>query len=103
MLVQDKEQVMSLLKASRRELRGFGVRRCGLFGSFLSGQQNTLSDVDLLVEFEPGRKSFDNFMRLVFFLEEKLGRKVEVVTPESLSPYMGPRILGEVEYAALDS
>jgi predicted nucleotidyltransferase len=103
MIVQDKDQVLMLLKAHGRELQKLGVRRCGLFGSFLRGQQNSQSDVDLLIEFEPERKSFDNFMRLAFFLEETLGRKVELVTPESLSPYIGPRILREVEYAALDS
>jgi predicted nucleotidyltransferase len=39
-------------------------------------------------------------MHLAFFLEETLGRKVELVTPESLSPYIGPHILREVEYAS---
>lgn len=103
MIVQDKDQVLALLKTHAPELHKLGVRRCGLFGSFLRGQQNNRSDVDLLVEFEPALKSFDNFMRLTFFLEETLGRKVELVTPESLSPYLGPRIMREVEYVALDS
>ncbi len=103
MIVQDKNQVMTLLKAHRRELQQLGVKRCGLFGSFLREQQNDESDIDLLIEFVPEHKSFDNFMRLAFFLEETLGRKVELVTPESLSPYIGPRILREVEYAPLDS
>jgi predicted nucleotidyltransferase len=74
------------------------VKRCGLFGSFARGEQHGQSDVDLLVEFEEGQKSFDNFMHLIFFLEEVFGRKVEVITPESLSPYVGPHILREVEY-----
>ena len=103
MIVQDKDQVLNMLNAHRRELQNFGVKRCGLFGSFLRDQQNNQSDVDLLVEFRPEQKSFDNFMRLAFFLEEKMGRKVELVTPESLSPDIGPRILSEVEYVALDS
>jgi uncharacterized protein len=103
MIVKDKNQVMTLLKAHRRELQQLGVKRCGLFGSFLREQQNDESDIDLLIEFVPEHKSFDNFMRLAFFLEEMLGRKVELVTPESLSPYIGPRILREVEYAPLDS
>ena len=103
MIVQNKNQVLSLLNEHRRELQNFGVKRCGLFGSFLRGEQSNHSDIDLLVEFRPEQKSFDNFMRLSFFLEETLGRKVEVITPESLSPYIGPRILREVEYATLDS
>jgi predicted nucleotidyltransferase len=50
-----------------------------------------------LVEFEPGQKTFDNFMRLAFLLEDVLGRPVEVVTAESLSPYLRPHIAREVE------
>ena len=56
-----------------------------------------MSDVDILVEFMPDQHTFDNFMEVAFFLEDFLGRKVEVVTPEALSPFIGPHILREVE------
>lgn len=82
-------------------MRRYGVKRCGLFGSFVRGKQNDESDVDILVEFEDGQKSFDNFMGTAFLLEEVFGRKVDLLTPESLSPYIGPRILREVEYASI--
>jgi predicted nucleotidyltransferase len=59
------------------------------------------SDVDLLVEFEPSRKTFDNFITLTFLLEDHLQRRVELVPVESLSPYIGPSILEEVKYASL--
>ena len=49
------------------------------------------------MDFAPDQHSFDNFMALSFFLEDLLGRKVEVVTREALSPYIGPHILREVE------
>ena len=55
------------------------------------------SDVDLLIEFAPDEKSFDNFMAASFLLEEKLGRSVELVTREALSPHLGPHILEDVE------
>lgn len=99
--VQTKEQIFSLLAQNYTRLKGFGVKRCGLFGSFVRGEQTPNSDIDILVEFEPGQKTFDNFMHLAFFLEDVLGRKVDLVTPESLSPYIGPHILREVEYAAV--
>jgi hypothetical protein len=57
----------------------------------------------MLVEFEPGRKTFDAFMQLAFFLEALFGRRVELVTPESLSPYIGPHILREMEYVSFDA
>jgi predicted nucleotidyltransferase len=72
-----------------------------LFGSFAQGQQRSDSDVDILVEFDPGRKNFDNFMQIAFLLEELFGRRVELETPEGLSPHIGPNIMREVEYVPL--
>lgn len=101
--IQAKEELLSILREHRQELKRFGVRRCGLFGSFVRGQPTPDSDIDILVEFEPGKKSFDNFMGLAFFLEQLLGRPVDLVTVESLSPHIGPHILREVEYASLSA
>jgi predicted nucleotidyltransferase len=100
-MVQTKEQILGLLQQHQSQLKGFGVKRCGLFGSFLRGRPRADSDVDLLIEFEPEQKTFDNFMHLAFFLEETFGRKVDLLTPESLSRHIGPNILREVEYAAI--
>ena len=100
-VVQTKADTLDLLRNHRDEILSFGVSRLGLFGSFVREQQQTDSDVDLLVEFDPNRKTFDNFMHLSFFLEELLDRRVELVTTDSLSPYLGPFILKEVEYVNL--
>jgi uncharacterized protein len=78
-----------------------GVARLGLFGSFVRDEQGSDSDVDLLVEFAPGQKNFDNFMALGFYLEDLFDRRVELVTPESLSPYIRPHVMTEVEYAVI--
>jgi uncharacterized protein len=102
MSVQTKEQVISLLRGQHAHFKAFGVKRLGLFGSFLHGQPNQDSDVDVLVEFMPGCKTFDNFIQLAFCLEAIFDRQVELVTPESLSPYLGPQILSEVEYVTDD-
>jgi len=99
-MTERKSEIFAELAKHEDELRSFGVRRWGLFGSFVSGRQNNRSDVDILVEFETGKKSFDNFMRLAAFLEKQIGRRVEVVTPESLSLHIGPHILREAEYAS---
>lgn len=48
-----------------------------------------------------GQKSFDAYMELSFLLEEVFQQRIELVTLESLSPYIGPHILKEVEYASL--
>jgi predicted nucleotidyltransferase len=99
MTVQDKKQIFERLHENEPELRRFGVKSFGLFGSFQRGQQSSKSDIDFLVEFERGKKSFDNFMNLAFFLEDLLERRVDLITMESLSPHIGPKILREVEYA----
>jgi hypothetical protein len=78
-----------------------GVARLGLFGSFARDEANEDSDVDLLVEFAPGGKSYDRLLALADLLEEDLGRHVELVTPESLSRHIGPHILREVRYVSL--
>lgn len=74
-----------------------GVSRLALFGSVLRGRPRLDSDVDLLVQFAPGAKSYDRFLALSELLERHLGRRVELVTTEALSPYIGPRILAEAE------
>jgi uncharacterized protein len=99
--VSTKQEVLDRLRSSSQDLRRFGVSRVGLFGSFVRDEASADSDVDLLVEFESGKKTFDNFMDLGFHLEDLLGRRVETITPESLSPYIGPYILREVEDVAL--
>jgi predicted nucleotidyltransferase len=101
MAVQTKEQVLTLLRAHQLNLQQLGVRRYGVFGSFVHDTATEQSDVDVLVEFVPGQKTFDHFMQLAFFLEDLLGRPVDLVTTESLSPYIGPHILREVEYATV--
>jgi hypothetical protein len=64
-------------------------------------RENVLPRNKSIVEFAPDKHSFDNFMELPFFLEELLGRKVELVTPEALSHHSGPHILREVERVPL--
>lgn len=98
--VENKARIFDLIHLQQKTLQACGVKRLGLFGSFVRGEQRPDSDVDLLIEFEPDQKSFDNFMRVATLLEELTGRRVELVTRESLSPYLGPRILKEVEYAS---
>ena len=101
--INTKQEIFDTLNQSRSRLKALGVKKLGLFGSFVRGEQRTDSDIDLLVEFEPNRKTFDSFMELSFFLENILQHRIELVTLESLSPYTGPYILKEVKYASLPS
>lgn len=87
--------VFIILKKYKNEIVSrYSVKRIGIFGSYAKGQGNKESDVDVLVEFE--EPTFDNFMELSFYLEELFGRKVDLLTPKSLSPYMRPSVEKEV-------
>ena len=100
-MIKTKQDILATLEQNRSCLRALGVKKIGLFGSFVRGEQRPDSDIDLLVEFELGQKTFDAFMELCFFVDDILQHRTEVVTVESLSPYIGPHILREVEYAGL--
>ncbi|MBE0648961.1 MAG: nucleotidyltransferase family protein [Bacteroidales bacterium] len=91
--------IVSLLTENEKKIKQFGVLKIGLFGSFLTGDQNEHSDIDILVEFHQDKISYDNFINLCFLLDGLFqNSKVEVVTKDSLSPYIGPKILQQVEY-----
>jgi uncharacterized protein len=97
--VQSRERVLALIAEQRPRLCAMGVRQLGLFGSFARDEQRPDSDMDLLVEFAPSRTTFDYFMRLALFLEDLFHRRVELITPESMSPYLRPYVMDEVKYA----
>jgi len=75
----------------------FKVKKIGVFGSYLHGEQSEESDVDILVEFyEPVGWEF---IDLKDFLEETLGQEVDLVTVRALKPQLRDKILREVVYA----
>jgi len=91
----DKE-IISLLKKHKDLLKKYKVKRIGLFGSYVRGEQKRYSDIDFLVEFKEA--NFDNFMGLIFGLETIFGKKVELITNGSLSPYIEPYVEKEVKW-----
>ena len=101
--VQTKKEILVIIKENQDKIKRLGVKRIGLFGSFVRGEQDEESDIDFLVEFKQDQKTFDNFIQLSFLLENLLKRRVELVTIESLSPYIRPYIIKEIVYASLTS
>lgn len=96
--VKDKKSLIERLMKNKEVILSFGVERIGIFGSFVRNEMNKNSDVDFFVEFKEGCKNYDNFMDLAFFLRELTGREIELVTPDSLSPIIGPEIMKELDY-----
>ena len=79
----DQEQIIERIRAHRARLAEFGVSSLSLFGSVARGDATEASDIDLLVRFD-GRATFDRYMDLKLFLEDLLGRRVDLVTEQAL-------------------
>jgi uncharacterized protein len=95
-----KTEILNNLKASKSDLHKFGVIRIGLFGSVIREESNNDSDVDILIDFSLDQETFENYMNTCNYLESLFkGLKLDIGTENGLSPYIGPYILKEVEYA----
>ncbi len=94
-----KKRVLSTIKDHAEEISFYGVKKVGIFGSFARSKQDSKSDVDVLVEFNKGAKTFDNYIELKFFLEKLFRRKVDLVIKEALKAGIKNRVLSEVQYA----
>lgn len=93
-----KEEILFFLRQHKKELENrFSVTRIGLFGSVVHGTDAAGSDVDILVELD--QPTFDHYMDLKFFLEDALGRPVDLVLADSLKPRIKPVISGGAVYA----
>ena len=73
------------------------IRKLAVFGSVLHGDSRPDSDLDVLVEFEPGHVPGLAFFGMELELSELLGRKVDLNTPQFLSPYFRDEVLAEAE------
>lgn len=98
-----KDKIKNLINDNQIVIRHYGVLRLGLFGSVIRGEEKENSDIDLIAEFKPGMKNYDNFINLCFFFEDMLGRKVDLLTPEGISPIIRKNIEREVEYVEIIS
>lgn len=94
-----KSLVIERLSAIKQDLSCYGVMKVGLFGSTVRNESSAHSDVDVLVDFLPGKETYYNYLSVCDALEKIFGHtKVDVVTVKGLSPFVGDTILKEVEY-----
>jgi len=94
-----KEKILNTIQQHSGEIKTYGVKKVGLFGSFARSNYAPKSDIDILVEFARGGKTFDNYMGLKFFLEKLFRRKVDLVIKDALKARIKNRVLSEVKYA----
>lgn len=90
-----RQQVLDRVGRVRERIFALGVHRLALFGSVARDAGRVGGDVDMLVEFAPGEKTFERLLDLAELLEQVLGTRVDLLTTEGLSPHIGPHILAE--------
>jgi uncharacterized protein len=85
----DREAILTLLRNHSPELHKLGIRSLSVFGSVARGEISSDSDVDLLVEFDLPL-TFDRYIQAKFYIEDLLGRPVDLVFPDTLKPRVRP-------------
>lgn len=92
------EEIKETIKLHKKDLKEeYGVKEIGIFGSYVRGEQKSISDVDILIELERPM-GFVKFLKLEKRISDLLGLRVDLVTKKALKPYIGQRILQEVQY-----
>ena len=94
-----KDNILTTIQTNKAELNKLGICNIGLFGSYVRGEQSDKSDIDILIDFEPDKENYDNYMAVYDLIEMLFkNERIEIVTKNGLSPYIGHRILNEVVY-----
>ena len=96
MNVTSRDEVIGLLQSNRETLDRFGVEALALFGSVARDRLRKRSDIDILVRFK--RPTWSNYIGLKYYLQDLLGRNVDLVTPKALKPATIPTIEKDLMY-----
>ncbi|MGA2489810.1 MAG: nucleotidyltransferase family protein [Anaerolineales bacterium] len=96
MFATNRDQVIDLIQSNHAAFRHFGVKSLALFGSAARNRLRRNSDVDILVQFE--YSTWTNYIGLKIYLEDLLGRKVDLVTPKAIRPATRPSIEKDLMY-----
>lgn len=94
--------ILPLIESKAEALKACGTKRIGVFGSFARGESGADSDVDIYIEFNEAQRTFRNFNAIYELLESLLGRRIDLVTDQSLAERKAKIILPTVRYASLD-
>jgi len=86
----NKEEINKIILENKNILKKYSVKTIDLFGSYVRNEQREDSDIDFFVDFE--KPTFNNYMDLIFSLENLFKKKISIITPGSLSPYLKPYI-----------
>ena len=98
----NKQEIFKTIQDNKEIIKSFGVIQIGLFGSYVRGEQTLTSNIDFLVDYKKGEMDFFKFIDFCETIENLFANlKVDVVTKNGLSEFIGPYILKEVEYVKI--
>jgi predicted nucleotidyltransferase len=96
----ERDDILLFLKKHKPTLRQeYGVERIGLFGSYARLAADRDSDIDIAVEFADGRKTLGNFLGLKRYLEQHLGKSVDLGIESTLKPVVRDAVKKDMLYA----
>lgn len=96
MATSTREDVVTVLKSKRTKIKRYGVQSLAVFGSAARNRMKKNSDVDVLVQFS--QPTWANYIGLKFYLEDLLGREVDLVTPKGLKPAVRSSVEKDLMY-----
>ena len=94
--MRTRDEVLKILSESLPKLREYGVRELGIFGSVARNEENDSSDLDILVDLK--QHTFDAYMNLLAYFEDRLDCKIDLVMKDSLKPSIKNSVLSETVY-----
>jgi len=94
----NSKKILKEIEKNKKNLRKKGVKKIGLFGSFVKNKQKKRSDIDFLVEFE--KITFDNYIDVLIMLKELFKRKIDLIIESDLRPELN-YVKKEAQYVKL--
>ena len=99
--ILNKGYILAQISAHREQLKAMGAEKLGLFGSYARNQQTADSDIDFIIEFQKGKKTYNNFIEIAYFLEDIFQNEVDLLTLQSLTPLFLNVIQADITYVTL--
>ena len=93
----NKEEILKKLRENRGKVKKFGVKRIGIFGSFVKDKATEKSDIDVVVEFDLKDLTFDKYLAFEEFLKSLFSKKVDIITKDGLETIRIEHIKNEIK------
>ncbi|MDQ3022508.1 MAG: nucleotidyltransferase domain-containing protein [Bacteroidota bacterium] len=98
-MINEKEHIINFLNENKKKLsEQFGIIRIGLFGSYYNNVQTEKSDIDVLINVKMDFKKYKYYFELKRFLEDNLGKKVDIVYEDVVNPLIKMEIQNDIIY-----